>query len=128
MVPESARTIPKSTFIKVLLPDPFSPRSPTILPGGIVRSMLWLARTRPYRLQIPRISSMRTKTRSLSADELDSAARILAGHRDLQLAGRKLFLERFELGNHLGRNHRIEFSVLRIAQLGAGAPLAVQAV
>jgi hypothetical protein len=45
--PSSGRTMPNSTFISVLLPEPFSPSRPTISPGITVRSIRRLACTLP---------------------------------------------------------------------------------
>src|SRR4029077_10763935 len=48
--------MPNRIFIKVLLPEPFSPSRPTIDPAATVRSIPTLACTGPYDLEIPRIS------------------------------------------------------------------------
>src|SRR5262245_3470245 len=48
--------MPNRIFIKVLLPEPFSPSRPTIDPASTVRSIPMLACTGPYDLEIPRIS------------------------------------------------------------------------
>ena len=48
--------MPNSTFIKVLLPEPFSPSSPTIWPARTSRSTPSLARNAPKQRTMPRIS------------------------------------------------------------------------
>ena len=48
IVPASARTMPNSTFISVVFPEPFSPSRPTIRPAGTERSMPRFARTARY--------------------------------------------------------------------------------
>ena len=57
MLPASGLIMPNSTFINVLLPDPFSPSSPRICPGCTSRSMPSLARSGPKQRTIPRICS-----------------------------------------------------------------------
>ena len=47
MAPASAATIPNRMFISVVLPEPFSPSSPTMRAAGTVRSTERLARTAP---------------------------------------------------------------------------------
>ena len=51
-----AAIMPNSTFIKVLLPEPFSPSRPRISPVRTSRSTPSLARTAPKQRTIPRIS------------------------------------------------------------------------
>src|SRR5450631_1199158 len=55
--PASGLYIPYRTFIKVLLPAPFSPSSAWISPGSTVRSMWSLATRDPNLLVMPRSSS-----------------------------------------------------------------------
>src|SRR5580700_965286 len=57
MLPASGASMPNSTFINVLLPEPFSPSSPRISPDRTSRSTLSLARSSPKQRTIPRISS-----------------------------------------------------------------------
>src|SRR5207253_3241026 len=47
IVPASGLTSPNSTFIRVVFPEPFSPRSPRMVRGGTTRSIPRLARTEP---------------------------------------------------------------------------------
>jgi len=56
MLPASGGSMPKSTFISVLLPEPFSPSSPRMRPGWTSRSMPSLALSAPKQRTIPRIS------------------------------------------------------------------------
>src|SRR5215203_4875533 len=58
IVPESGWYIPASTFMSVVLPAPFSPRTAWISPGQRSSEMRSLATTGPKRLLMPRISTM----------------------------------------------------------------------
>ncbi len=54
--PLSGAIIPNRIFIKVLLPEPFSPRRPTIWPAATSRLMPAFARTPPNDLTMSLIS------------------------------------------------------------------------
>src|SRR6266851_8163193 len=124
MLPASARTMPNNTFISVVLPEPFSPSSPTMRPAGIETSMPRFARTGPNDFSIPRITSMtRAKRRRLRA-----AARVVLARLHLEVAGRELLLEAVDLGDDRRRDGGVERPRLVVEQVGAVRALRVVAV
>src|SRR5262245_30975935 len=76
IVPASGACAPASTFIKVLLPAPFSPTSAWISPRPTSRSSAWLE---PKRLVTPRMQSSAAGVAVIS--ELLSRLRSEAGRR-----------------------------------------------
>src|ERR1700759_4827436 len=143
IVPESGAIIPKSTFIKVLLPDPFSPRSTTISPASTSKSTPSLARTAPKQRTILLISSSEAIT--LSADLLGGqrvaagraecsrrpaaicarevsapAARVVFGRRDLHGSALELRRHVVDLRDDGRRNDRVEGFAFGILQGRAG--------
>src|SRR5580692_5312022 len=137
--PSSGCISPYSTFIRVVLPAPFSPSNALISPGWTTRSMWSLATRLPNRLVIPRSSSF---TGSLRVNRLVSAHG-LAGAltssfdrysaldpwsdralgRRLDLPALDVLLQRVDLSLHRGR-HRGREVVVRGqhgAAVGEGA-------
>src|SRR3954469_10268346 len=112
MVPASAGTRPNSTFISVVLPEPFSPSRPTIRPAGIETSMPRFARTAPNDFSIPRISSMARETKTGSG----AAARVFFRGLHGERAGRELLLEALDLGDHRGRHGGVERPLVVVEQ------------
>src|SRR5262249_53225155 len=135
--------MPNRIFIKVLLPEPFSPSRPTIDPAATVRSIPTLACTGPYDLEIPRISRsagdiawgtphtfcvIATPSRPRPQWEkaalvaplrnLHAPAGVFLGDRDLQFAGRELLLHRVDLGGDGGRHGRTEGLRVGIFEVG----------
>src|SRR6266446_1534893 len=126
IVPSSGATIPNRTFIRVVLPEPFSPSRPTMRPAGISRSIEWLARTEPYDFEIPRIRSIVAPCALMIAFERSgAAARVVLGRLHLDLAGRELLLDRLQLRRHRRGHHGIQRAVGRVAKLGAAGRGAV---
>src|SRR5882724_2490659 len=124
--PPSGGIIPNRIFINVLLPEPFSPRRPTIWPRMTSRLMPALARTPPNDLTMSRISrsgfgrdtTRRPQSRTRRLCSL-AAARVLARRRKLELAGGKLLLIVRELRDHRRRHRRIERAVGQLLERGA---------
>src|ERR1700751_1478824 len=57
-VPDVGRSRPRMSRIVVVLPAPFGPRNPVILPGATLNDKLSTATVSPYRLVRPRASIM----------------------------------------------------------------------
>src|SRR5712691_775214 len=108
--------------MSVVLPEPFSPRSPTMVRGGTTRSIPRLARTGPYDFVMPCMRSIVAPCalRSEGTAGSGAAARVVLGRLDPELAGRDLLLHRLELGGHAGGHRRIERTVRRVPEIGAG--------
>src|SRR5689334_1747287 len=70
IVPRSGTTAPDSTFISVLLPAPFSPRSAWTSPGSASRSTPASAVTAPNRFVTPRMERSAVMSGSRRRGEL----------------------------------------------------------
>src|SRR5258706_9797736 len=151
MLPASGGTLPNSPFTRVLLPDPFSPSSPKIVPAARVKSIRSLARTLPYEGAMPRLSSSgamtrhrrwsgqstpdregamkrRKAARAVVPGRSFSCACVLPGRFDLHGAAGKLLLHLVQFLHHRGRDDRVELLALGIGELGAGHWCGVVAV
>src|SRR5882724_10464571 len=99
-LPASGRTRPYSTFMSVVLPEPFSPRRPTMAPAGTSRSMPRIARTAPG-------------ARAGSG----TAAGVVLGGLHLQRARGELLFDGLDLRHDGGRDAGVELTLRRVAQL-----------
>src|SRR6185312_16360826 len=127
--PASGGIMPKSTFISVLFPEPFSPRRPRISPSPTSRSMPSLAVTAPKRRTIPRISRSAIiaglpqsftgagarcagapgHKQAARARPSTAGARVVLGRRDLQGAALELRRQIADLLRHGRGNDGVEF-------------------
>src|SRR5215510_971184 len=120
IVPSSGQTIPKRMFIRVVLPEPFSPSRPTIRPAGTSRSIERLARTEPYDFEIPRMRIIVAPCAlTTSGAGSGAAARVVLGRLHLDLARRDLLLDSVQLRGDRRRHGRVQRTVGGIAKLGA---------
>src|SRR5262249_24091072 len=109
IVPASGATIPKSTFMRLVLPEPFSPSRPTMRPGATWRSIERFACTDPNDFEIRCMRSIVAPCTLVTIGTgSDAAARVFLGGLDLEFAGRDLLLDRLQLGGHRGGHHGIE--------------------
>src|SRR5215470_5763056 len=115
MRPASGRIIPKRMFIKVVLPEPFSPRSPTMQRSGTTRSMLRLARTEPNDFEMPVMWSIVAP----AGLGLGAAARVVLRGLDLELARGELLFQALQLGAHARGDDGIQGEFRRIPQISA---------
>src|SRR5207244_10226026 len=106
--------------MRVVLPEPFSPSTPTMRPAATSRSMERLACTAPNDLEIPCSRSIVAPCTLMALRAgSDAAARVFLGRLDLEIAGRDLLLHGLELGGDGRGHHGIERLVRGVAQLGA---------
>src|SRR6267143_361929 len=124
MRPASGRTIPKRMFIRVVLPEPFSPRSPTMRWAGTTSSISRFARTEPNDFEMPVMRSIVAPAQR----RLGAAAGVLLHGLHLQLARGELLLEAVELGGHARGHGGVERALLRVPQVGAARGRGVVAI
>src|SRR5581483_11111606 len=111
---------PDSTFIRVVLPAPFSPRSPWISPAAAVKSTPRRATVSPKRLATPRISTRGARPAAGAPAPVTSHAPPARSGRPVddlgdRLAGHHLAEDRPDLLDDLRRD------VAHLAQLHAAA-------
>src|SRR5215475_11745620 len=120
IVPASGGTIPKRMFISVVLPEPFSPRRPTMRPGATSRSIERFACTEPNDFEIPCMRSIVAPCTLVKVGEgSDAAARVFLDGLDLEVAGGDLLLDRLQLGRDRRGHRGIERAVGGVAEIGA---------
>src|SRR5207249_1491662 len=109
--------------MRVVLPEPFSPRSPAMVRDGTTKSIEELARTGPYDFVMPCMRSIGAPyaLRCEGTAGSGAAARVVLGRLDLQLARRDLLLHRLQFGGHAGRHRRIERTVCGVPEIGESA-------
>src|SRR5215470_9968587 len=119
ITPASGVTIPKRMFISVVLPEPFSPRRPTMRPGATSRSIERFACTEPNDFEIPCMRSIVAPCTLVTMEEgSDAAARVFLDGLDLEVAGGDLLLDRLQLGRVRRGHGGIERAVRRVAEIG----------
>src|SRR5437899_8626541 len=96
--------------MRVVLPEPFSPRSPTMVRDGTTKSIEELARTGPYDFVMPCMRSIGAPyaLRCEGTAGQGAAARAAFGGFDLQLARADLLLTRLQFAGPPGRPRRID--------------------
>src|ERR1700733_11588320 len=141
--PASGAIRPNSTFMSVLFPEPFSPKSPRISPAFSSRSTPSTARTAPKLRTTPcitRMGAMILMTVAMTlvrvghaawhpeGQALAAAARVLLRRRDLQRPGLELRRHVVKLLHHRGGHDRIERLGGLVLQRGAGHGRCVVAI
>src|SRR5713101_8256206 len=124
MRPASGRTIPKRMFIRVVLPEPFSRRSPTMRWAGTTSSISRFARTEPNDFEMPVMRSIVAP----ALRRLGAAAGVLLHGLHLQLARGELLLEAVKLRGHARGHGGVERALRRVPQVGAARGRGVIAI
>src|SRR5260370_11793541 len=115
MLPASGRTMPKRTFIRVVFPEPFSPRRPTMRWAGTMSSISRFARTEPNDFEMPVMRSIVAP----ALLRLGAAASVLLHGLHLQLSRGEFLLEAVQLGGHARGHCWGDRALRRVAQVGA---------
>src|SRR6185437_9748003 len=95
-------------FISVVLPAPFSPTMPWMVPRATVRSTPRLAIVAPNRLTMPRSAMAGTAAKSIPGSIVVIPPRVLLRHvvRDLDPSGDDVGAGGIDLGLHFRRDER----------------------
>src|SRR5262249_25866779 len=119
ITPASGVTIPKRMFISVVLPEPFSPRRPTMRPDTTSRSIERFACTEPNDFEMCCMRSIVAPCTLVTVGKgSDAAARVVLGGLDLEIAGGDLLLDGLQLGGDCCGYRGIEGAVGRVAKIG----------